>query len=367
MKLAIFGAQGNAIGTCHALRKLYPDQGISCFLVSRPEENPTVLCGLPVNELKIWAESMTVQEKQNTEIWIAIPENVQEEVEKLLHMQGFECCRRITSEVYAGLMELYYARQGIFLPLSVLPAGKQRVAAEVYVAKHEKDKPLRHGEQLPDEFVPIQVGAEGAKRKIADIQDNEGRNISCKNGNYCELTALYWIWKNRLELTGGENREESKGQPTYVGLAHYRRFLMLSRVDWMRLAENNVDVILPYPMIYEPDIHDHHRRYLKEVDWQAMLLALREIHPEDAEKCGEILSKQFFYNYNLVLAKREVLRRYCEWLFPVLERVEELSVPEGLERNDRYLGYMGETLETLYFMVNADRFHIAHSGCRMLV
>ena len=77
--------------------------------------------------------------------------------------------------------------------------------------------------------------------------------------------------------------------------------------------------------------------------------------------------QRFLYNYNVILARKDILRDYCEWLFPILKRVEELSVPKGSERADRYIGYMGETLETLYFMKNAEILKIAHTGCRMLV
>lgn len=69
----------------------------------------------------------------------------------------------------------------------------------------------------------------------------------------------------------------------------------------------------------------------------------------------------------MILAKRSVLKNYCEWLFPILARVEELSEPKGSERSDRYIGYMGETLETLYFMHNADKLNVVHAGCRLCV
>ena len=54
------------------------------------------------------------------------------------------------------------------------------------------------------------------------------------------------------------------------------------------------------------------------------------------------------------------------WL-PILERVEQLSEPKGWERKDRYIGYMGETLETLYFLHNQNCLNIMHTGCRFLV
>lgn len=141
----------------------------------------------------------------------------------------------------------------------------------------------------------------------------------------------------------------------------------LKEDDLLRLVDNDVDAVLPYPLPYEPDIHAHHERYIKEADWDALLQALEELQPEYAEAFPSILGQQYLYNYNVALAKKSVLRDYCAWLFPILERTEELSVPRGCERSDRYIGYMGETLETLYFMKNADRLTIAHTGCRLLV
>ena len=59
-------------------------------------------------------------------------------------------------------------------------------------------------------YLPVHAGAAGkANISLSYQRDDEGENISLKNPNYCELTALYWLWKN------------SKAE--YLGLAHYRR------------------------------------------------------------------------------------------------------------------------------------------------
>ena len=230
---------------------------------------------------------------------------------------------------------------------------------EVYVAKFHKDKPLSSVYSHPARLIPVQAGASLAPLKVADIQDNVGDNISVKNVNYCELTVLYCIWKNRL---AGERDKSGK----YYGLFHYRRYLDLRNEDLCHLAARDIDAILPFPTIHEPNIKEHHARYIKESDWEAMLRSLEEIEPEYYAAYDKIFSQQYMYNYNIIIAKAAVLQEYCEWLFPILERVEELSIPKGSERADRYIGYIGENLLTLYFLYHKDRMNLVHTGRIML-
>ena len=48
MKLAVFGAQGYALGVYEAVRFLYPKRQISFFMVSKMGDNAPVLGGIPV-------------------------------------------------------------------------------------------------------------------------------------------------------------------------------------------------------------------------------------------------------------------------------------------------------------------------------
>lgn len=363
MNLVIYGAQGYALGTFKAIKALYPKREISCFLVTIMDRNMSTLGGAPVKELAVFAEGMPAEEKRNTEILIAVPDQVQPDIEETLENFGFRHHRRLTFARWTELMKLFHARLGRFLPLTALPVGYHMPFVRMYMAKSHADKPLKSSCPVPDYVFPIQVGAELCDVRVANLADNTGEHISGKNGNYCELTALYWIWKNKL--TADSAADVDKGQ--YFGLCQYRREFDLNEDDLLRLTDNDVDVALPYPLPYEPDICAHHERYLKEADWNAMLQALAELQPEYAEAFPNILGQQYLYNYNVILAKKNVLRDYCDWLFPILERTEELSVPKGSERSDRYIGYMGETLETLYFMKNAERLTIVHTGCRLLV
>ena len=75
-----------------------------------------------------------------------------------------------------------------------------------------------------------------------------------------------------------------------------------------------------------------------------------------------VFSKPEFYNYNMMLAKKLVLADYCAWIYPILDRIEELSEPKGADRRDRYTAYLSESLETLYLMANLKNLKIYHTG-----
>ena len=60
-------------------------------------------------------------------------------------------------------------------------------------------------------YLPLQVGKALSDLDLGLLGDNTGDNISVKNKSYCELTGLYWAWKN---LKGID----------VIGLCHYRRY-----------------------------------------------------------------------------------------------------------------------------------------------
>ncbi len=58
--------------------------------------------------------------------------------------------------------------------------------------------------------------------------DDTGDNVSNENPYYCELTALYWNWKNLTE--------------EITGLAHYRRFFVNYKPNSKGLADDILSV-----------------------------------------------------------------------------------------------------------------------------
>lgn len=357
-EIAIYGAGMVAVSVFYAIRTLYPDCRILSFIVSDRKDNPEEIEQIPVVSLE---EYLSSGKKDQVTILVAAPENHHGTITAELRKRNLTDYICMDSRKEAVLMEQYYKRTKTFLTLhsqEKKASGSSRVSLRVYMTKFHKDTPLKTPRKLPEWIIPIQAGAALTDISVAGIKDHTGDNISEKNKNYSELSALYWIWKNK---------DPGRGDQDYLGLFHYRRILDIRKDDLSRIADNNIDAVLPYPTLHYPSIEEHHRRYVKEGDWEAMISALEELEPEYARAQPEIFSQPYFYNYNMFIARREIFDEFCRWLFPVLKRTEELSVPKGWERGDRYIGYLGENLSTLYFMYHKKKWRLAHTGRLMLL
>ena len=61
-------------------------------------------------------------------------------------------------------------------------------------------------------YIPVRCGAVYDEREgVTMLGDDTGDNISEKRESFCELTVLYWAWKNV--------------KADYYGLCHYRRYI----------------------------------------------------------------------------------------------------------------------------------------------
>ncbi|WP_252237959.1 DUF4422 domain-containing protein [Clostridium sp. VAP51] len=203
----------------------------------------------------------------------------------------------------------------------------------IYMATHNQK--CSH---IDDYIIPIQVGKDLNNKKIEEITDNTGDNISFKNNNFCELTALYWIWKNT----------NSK----YVGLCHYRRRFKVIKKEIL-LCLKKEQVIVPIPKYFRMSVKE---QYVKEHDkneWNIMLEVLKEKVPEYYSSSKIIFKNNKLYSYNMFIGSRKFMNEYCEWLFQILFEVEK-RVEKVVKNNYqiRYIGFLAERLFTLYIFHN---------------
>lgn len=226
----------------------------------------------------------------------------------------------------------------------------------------------KHSEYVKTECLrPIQVG-----RAISDVKldycigDNTGDNISKKNKNWCELTAIYWQWKNV--------------NADFYGLFHYRRYIsfkykegvfnefnfndsVVKKHEWNDLKIKklckNYDIITAINF----DIHSSENPEKKLTAYEFY----SEFHKkEDIDKVISIIEEKysFFlssfltsiemkscYFGNIQIMKKPYFLEYCEILFGVLGEFEkEIDYKNYDSYQARVIGFLAERISNAYIV-----------------
>lgn len=215
---------------------------------------------------------------------------------------------------------------------------------QIIVATHKKYR-------MPKDpmYLPLHVGAEGKIDKqgrpldLGYMKDNIGENISAKNGGYCELTGLYWAWKNL--------------KSDYIGLVHYRRHFTNGKK-----SKDRFDSILTYPQV-APDLdkyrvfvpqkrhyyietlssHYAHTHYIEQLDKTRDIIA--EKYPDYLETFDQVIQQRSGYMFNMMIMRKDDLDRYCTWLFDILFVLEKQIDGSQLSAfQQRYPGRISEII-----------------------
>lgn len=220
---------------------------------------------------------------------------------------------------------------------------------KVIVATHKKYK-------MPKDemYLPVQVGKEG-KEDLGYTPDNTGNNISDKNNYYCELTGLYWAWKNL--------------NADYVGLCHYRRYFTLNKIKLKKEEEKfevvltkeqankileKTDVILPKKRkYYIENLYSHyaHTMHVEPLDETRNII--NEKYPEYIGEFDKLKTRTSAHMFNMFIMKKEILNEYATWVFDILFELEKRIDPKQYDSfHSRYLGRISELLLDVWIEKN---------------
>lgn len=207
--------------------------------------------------------------------------------------------------------------------------------------------------QMPtgDVYLPVFVGNAIHPENNPGFQgDDEGENISLKNKNYNELTAIYWAWKN-LDADA-------------VGLVHYRRYLgktkkkdfssILNKNDITNLFDSGNDVIVPKRRDYL--IESNYSHYINSHE-QEPINKLKEIilsdYPEYNKSYHKVMNDHKAHMFNMFIMRRELFDQYCEWLFDILAKIEkEIDITKYSTYEKRVYGFLSELMLDIWLDKN---------------
>lgn len=214
----------------------------------------------------------------------------------------------------------------------------------IYIATHKKfNVPNLNG------YCALQVGAEG-KEKYGYLRDNIGNHISGKNANYCELTGLYWIWKNTDD--------------SYKGLVHYRRYFGRNNLsnkisdicsyEYLLNCLKSVDIVLPYVEYFKQNAKEE---ILLHCCTEEIFDKLRQIietkYPDYIETYDRYFNENKASLFNMLFCKREIFDAYCEWLFSILFMLEkQVDLAKLNTYQQRLYGFLSERLLNVWVIKN---------------
>lgn len=214
---------------------------------------------------------------------------------------------------------------------------------KIFVCAHKKFEM-----NLPAIYETIQVGAID-KKDLGYTKDSTGDNISELNSSFCELTGLYWIWKNT--------------QYNIVGLVHYRRYFFNNLFDVLKrkvLSEKKIkkilkkyDIILPQKSFFNKTTKEIYKDSHNIKDWELVGNVISEKYPEYRQAYDIISDSKFTYLLNMFCCKKEVIDEYCEWLFEILFYLKDkININEYDNYNKRIFGFISERLFNIWILKN---------------
>ncbi|HEB7538874.1 TPA: DUF4422 domain-containing protein, partial [Campylobacter coli] len=202
------------------------------------------------------------------------------------------------------------------------------------------------------------------------IGDDTGDNISHLNRYFCELTGIYWAWKNYDKL----------GNPDYIGFMHYRRIFdfcgdsaklplngefnipELSYIDDCdkNIYLNNTNIINTFlecnGVVFKaqninPYLHyEHAGDFLKIKDYDTCLKIIDKKFCKYSNASKEYNNGEVSYFCNMFVMLREDFFEYCSFIFGVLfecQRLIDIGKYNAIEQG--VFGYLGEWLSGIFF------------------
>jgi len=216
-----------------------------------------------------------------------------------------------------------------------------------------------------DLYLPVHVGKALSELDLGIQTDNEGVNISAKNPYYCELTAIYWAWKNLKNVD-------------MIGLCHYRRYfdfhkqcrpffpktnfssaefpLLDLSIDAPTLQEvQRGKVVVAKAEQMEQTLKQNYCEWHMGDDYRTLESIIMQTQPSEIRRVFQSVFERgnILHPYNMFLMLWEDFDMYCSWLFPILAQVERaIDISSYTAYQKRIYGFMAERLFNVWLRAN---------------
>ena len=193
----------------------------------------------------------------------------------------------------------------------------------------------------------IFVGNQHNLQKNDDfLLDNTGENISHKNDTFCELTAIYWAWKQNYF---DEIAAFCHYRRYFSGQENYGKFKIISAEEIKQILQNH-DILLAKPRTYFVfSVEEHYKLAHYGKDFEKLRFVIKKKHPEYLQAFEKVAKSKKCSLYNMFAMQKTLFNKYCEFIFPVLfDLKKELDISKYDAYQKRIFGFLAERLLNVF-------------------
>ena len=202
------------------------------------------------------------------------------------------------------------------------------------------------------DLVPIFVGAKGKDVPEGFVRDDVGDNISDRNGDFCELTAHYYMWKNVEADAYGLFQyrrvmvDKRTRRPYVLVFRRKKAERLIAKTDFEGLLKTS-PMILPRLEDMKISVREHFGNTHNIEDLREIEGIIKEHFPEYSVAVDTYLNGTMCLFGNMFVMTKERFLDYSKWLFCILGYQNSPTTP-------RRAGYLAEPLQGIYATYHND-------------
>jgi hypothetical protein len=209
-------------------------------------------------------------------------------------------------------------------------------------------------EKLPSYIIPLGLGEESYPKDW--LTEKNGENISSLNKYYAEFTGLYWVWKNRIQhLNKDDLIGNCHNRVLWLNNMYKKKKKFLFSNLYSNLLKpdndifNNSDVIQVQPITFKKksllvDFEEIHKT-------NALKKCINYLDTSERTKFEKHLNGNKIFPHNMFITKVHFFEKYCEIIFPWLDRCFKYCMENNLcnNYNTRLPAFLAERFTSYWF------------------
>lgn len=213
----------------------------------------------------------------------------------------------------------------------------------VFSEEHELSLPANS--PLRNYYINLQLNANEHTSSLI-YKDNMGATLN-NFANYGTVSGLYWLWKNTTS--------------PYLGFSLTNTVLDITQEELDSFLTSSNDMLILTAQKCNCPLQENYRTLYYGYDFRMLLSILKRQSPTYYTYAKENWLSENTFIEPTCIVKKEVLRKFCVWMFPILEQCHKHIPQKHSRHQNRFLEHLAYYLFMLYIKYNEDKLKLQYT------